>query len=118
VTLTAEPRPTTATTIADRSADIHQRLLEQQATVDQLRADLINTSGDEADRAVASLLLDEQIALVASLEDQLDDLAAAATRGDDYGVCERCGGRIPAERLAIFPATTMCVGCKGASARR
>jgi DnaK suppressor protein len=28
-----------------------------------------------------------------------------------YGVCEVCGGRIPAERLEALPATSTCMQC-------
>lgn len=31
-----------------------------------------------------------------------------------YGVCERCGGRVGAERLAARPAARTCIGCASA----
>ena len=39
------------------------------------------------------------------------DVAAARVAAGTYGVCERCGGPIPAERLEARPTTTTCVGC-------
>jgi DnaK suppressor protein len=51
-----------------------------------------------------------------SLRTHLEDLTAAIERCDagTYGTCERCGARIPDERLAMFPAATHCVLCKQA----
>ena len=41
------------------------------------------------------------------------DLDAALVRLDagGYGVCERCGRQIPADRLAVRPAARTCVAC-------
>lgn len=50
-------------------------------------------------------------------------LEAAATANDDeedWGdpkPCERCKALIPAERLELFPGTTLCVKCQQASER-
>jgi DnaK suppressor protein len=104
--------------VAARYAETYQRLVDQQATIEQLRRDLADGRGDDADKAAASLLLDEQVTLAAGLQTQLDDLEAAAERLGGYGTCATCHNTIPAERLEIFPATTMCVTCKSAAARR
>lgn len=34
---------------------------------------------------------------------------------DDFGYCIRCGEAIAPERLAVDPASTLCVDCAGAS---
>jgi RNA polymerase-binding transcription factor DksA len=39
------------------------------------------------------------------------DLALERLRQGSYGVCERCGRPIPAERLEIRPAARTCVTC-------
>ncbi|MGW4224774.1 TraR/DksA family transcriptional regulator [Streptomyces bauhiniae] len=46
----------------------------------------------------------------------LEHLDEALTRLHEgrYGICERCGAEIPAERLEVRPASTRCVGCAGA----
>ncbi|MET0419123.1 MAG: TraR/DksA family transcriptional regulator [Actinoplanes sp.] len=43
----------------------------------------------------------------------LSDVDDALRRLDEgrYGVCERCGGPIPAERLEVRPFARTCVGC-------
>jgi DnaK suppressor protein len=42
----------------------------------------------------------------ASLEQALSDVSAGT-----YGVCERCGGTIHPDRLAVLPDTKICVNC-------
>lgn len=45
------------------------------------------------------------------------DLALERLEGGGYGRCEVCGEPIPAERLAVLPAATACVGCAAARTR-
>jgi RNA polymerase-binding transcription factor DksA len=57
------------------------------------------------------------------LEERLDELAArqleAIDRALDHAaqgrlsLCDRCGARIPVERLLAVPGTTLCVACAG-----
>ena len=44
---------------------------------------------------------------------ELAEVDAALTRLDDgsYGICERCGQPIPAERLHVRPTARRCVPC-------
>lgn len=44
---------------------------------------------------------------------EIDEIRAALARLDDgtWGVCGRCGERIPDERLAALPYTDTCVDC-------
>jgi DnaK suppressor protein len=58
------------------------------------------------ERAQLSAVLDAARGRVA-------DLDAALRRFDEggYGVCEGCGQRIPAERLAARPSARTCVNC-------
>ncbi len=51
---------------------------------------------------------------------QLQDTSSAADEEEDWGdpkPCERCKALIPAERLELFPGTTLCVKCQQASER-
>ena len=52
-------------------------------------------------------------ALVAQTRDHLRETDDALVRlaDDRYGVCERCGGPIGAERLAARPAARLCIRC-------
>jgi DnaK suppressor protein len=57
-------------------------------------------------------------ALVGSLTETLGDIDNALAKIDTgtYGVCERCGQPIGADRLEAMPAARLCITC--ASARR
>ena len=61
------------------------------------------------ERAQLTAVLEASRARVAALDEALARLDAG-----DYGVCERCGGPIGAERLAALPATRRCIACAGA----
>lgn len=52
-------------------------------------------------------------ALLAAARHDLTEIDAARARVDagTYGVCERCGRPIAAERLEARPAARTCVGC-------
>jgi RNA polymerase-binding transcription factor DksA len=63
------------------------------------------------ERAHAQSLLDQALTHLGEV-----DLAAERLRDGDYGICTKCGQRIPIERLMILPAATTCVRC--ASRRR
>jgi RNA polymerase-binding transcription factor DksA len=64
------------------------------------------------ERSQVSALLDTARHHMAELDDALVRLDAG-----DYGRCETCGEPIPAERLAIRPASTTCVACASAARR-
>jgi len=74
-----------------------------------------SNADDEHDPEGATIAF-ERAQLTAVLEAarrRLADLDLALRRFDagTYGVCERCAGPIPAERLAARPAARTCVGC-------
>ena len=58
------------------------------------------------------------IDLLRQAEDDLESLerALGRIRKGTYGTCERCGRRIPAERLEAQPTTLTCMACAQASA--
>ena len=96
-----------------RRQDADQALIEQLDAVRVLRESLDSGAADVLDRATVRAEADELALLVARLRSQLDDLATAIERCDvgTYGICERCGARIPDERLAMLPSATHCVPC-------
>jgi len=98
---------------------------EAKAQAEQLERDLTglfeaaraSNADDEHDpegstigyeRAQLTAVLEATRRRVADLDDALARLATG-----DYGICERCGRPIPAERLAARPASRTCVGCAG-----
>ena len=73
------------------------------------------STDDEHDPEGATIAFEraQVAALLEQTERRLAELDAAVTRLDDggYGVCVGCGGPIAAERLAVRPAATTCIGC-------
>src|SRR5580693_1480676 len=76
---------------------------------------------DEHDPEGATLAFERQhaAALLEAAREQVAAAEAALRRLDEgrYGVCERCGQPIGAERLAARPTASTCVRCAAASAR-
>src|ERR1700750_415282 len=65
------------------------------------------------ERQHAAALLEAAREQVAALGDALRGVAEGG-----YGVCDRCGQPIGAERLAARPAAVTCVRCAGGGRRR
>ena len=97
-----------------RYDQVYQEWSRQDAVVISIRGDIETGPGDDADHAAMRGSLDEEVARAEELQHQLDEVRAAMERMDSgtYGSCERCGNEIPAERLELFPTTTLCVDCK------
>ena len=76
---------------------------------------------DEHDPEGATLAFERQhaAALLEAAREQVAAAQAALRRLDEgrYGVCERCGQPIGAERLAARPAAATCVRCADAAGR-
>ena len=74
-----------------------------------------SNADDEHDPEGATIAFEraQVVALIEQAEAQLDrvELALRRRRDGGYGVCERCGGPIGAERLAARPTATTCIGC-------
>jgi DnaK suppressor protein len=117
------------------TADTDPRALleaERQAVVERLTAlerdfnDIVEAAGqansdDEHDPEGATIAFERQhiAALLSQARSQLNQVDEAIARldADRYGVCERCGQPIGAERLAARPTATTCIDCASSSAR-
>ena len=81
-----------------------------------------SNADDEHDPEGATIAFERQQvdALVRQAEQRLAEIDAALSRLADasYGTCERCGGAIPAERLAVRPSARTCVPCASSGAGR
>ncbi len=107
-----------------RYAALRQRLEAERAEL-QAQMDNPEMSGDEqatdngvrhhpADEATDIFLRERSLALnnnAADLISQIDEALARMDSGD-YGVCERCGREIGAERLEAKPYATLCIECQ------
>ena len=57
---------------------------------------------------------EKSLALLAALDNRLaaiDDALKAIELGF-YGICQRCGEKIPKERLEVKPEATLCITCQ------
>ncbi len=74
-----------------------------------------SNADDEHDPEGATIAFERQqvAALLEQARRRLADVEAALGRraAGGYGVCEVCGGSIPAERLAARPSARTCVSC-------
>lgn len=102
---------------------LKRRLNEDVATLRQTDGDRTPYGGDFESLVTAAQLASQQETdelLRRRLERRLSDIEKVSKRVEQgqYGVCESCGGEIPAERLAAVPDTTMCVPCQSKRERR
>lgn len=76
--------------------------------------DLIGQVGDLEDRALAELLVDDEMAGIQRQISELREVQAAADRLErgDCGRCIDCGERIVFERLLAWPTATRCISCQ------
>jgi DnaK suppressor protein len=78
-------------------------------------ASLNSNADDEHDPEGATIAFERSQVetLVRQLQQHLAEIEAAERRLDDggYGICERCAGAIPEDRLEARPAARTCVGC-------
>jgi RNA polymerase-binding transcription factor DksA len=89
-----------------------QDMLEEQFELHTGQLTQLSSRSREA--GAAAVQDDVAAALTSSSRQALADIADALRRiaEDTYGTCERCGERIPMERLEILPHTRFCVRCQ------
>lgn len=63
---------------------------------------------------------ERDLALSASALQAVEDIDAALDRikKGTYGICERCGNKIPVARLEAVPEAALCIECKAQQERR
>ena len=104
----------------DPLADERSAVLAQIAALTRefdgvVAASRSSNADDEHDPEGATIAFERQqvVALLEAARWRLADVEAALERREagGYGVCESCGGSIPAERLAARPSARTCVAC-------
>jgi RNA polymerase-binding transcription factor DksA len=102
---------------------LESELAETTARLGALRGDydgvvaasLDSNADDEHDPEGATIAYERSQlgALIEQAERHVSDVRAALDRVAEgrYGICERCGRPIPAERLEARPTARTCVGC-------
>jgi DnaK suppressor protein len=99
-----------------------ERLVRHLAELGAAESGDLNTDidfgGSFADAAAVTAERTEVLGLVDSLKGQVDDIDRALEQieNGNYGICINCGKEIPADRLAIIPASILCVDCKSKAA--
>lgn len=95
--------------VAKRGNELREALeTRRRFRVEQLRqlAAEATTCVDDSRREVTRVLTE-------AAEHVLSEVTAALRRLDHgcYGTCERCGERIPGERLRVLPMARLCFSC-------
>jgi RNA polymerase-binding transcription factor DksA len=104
------------TALEGERASIERQLQEHGAPADGDGVDVLVNEGF-ADSAQATTERSQLISMIEQLRSHHHLVVNALRRLDEgtYGKCERCGERIPPERLEALPTATLCVGCKQAT---
>jgi len=105
-----------------RVTELRQEYRQHLAEIAELQRDRLTDSAgdDQADTGSKTFEREQEISLANSILERITQVERALERLDEggYGYCERCGEAIPVERLAAFPAATLCVRCKQLEERR
>ena len=115
--------PPYADVLSDRMAQAQAQRAALVTAIEEMRvARSLTFADDEHDPEGSTVSLDQarDAALLDRTEQTLTELTAAQQRlaSGTYGVCERCGRPIPAERLIARPEARHCVPCSARAARR
>jgi DnaK suppressor protein len=104
--------------LEEERGSVERQLLEHGAEVDGDGIE-VGFDGGFADSGHRTAETAEVLALVEQLAAHRKNVVAALDRIDagTFGICERCGNRIPDERLEALPVATLCVACKQATGR-
>lgn len=109
-------RATAEQALSRARAETLHRLTQLEGTFEEIVAASAGSNADDEHDPEGTTIAYERSqvdALVRQAEDQLAEIDAAAARLTEgrYGICERCGGSIPAERLEARPMARTCVAC-------
>ena len=75
--------------------------------------DEVDVASDEMDRKMLDALGAQDVKRL-----KLIDSALARIEQGKYGLCLKCGKKIPRERLLAIPYAFMCINCKNVDERR
>lgn len=98
--------PSAAANVEALRAELTHARNNLEQIEDEYRELLANHDVVQEDRDSTRQLLEEARKHVADI-----DRAIARAESGAYGICERCGNPIAAERLEALPDTARCVNC-------
>ena len=98
--------------------DIMSSLLSEnkefEAIVDDMDPkDLADLAADDIDKKTLEALNQKDLRKL-----RLIDSALSRAKNGRYGLCMRCGTRIPEERLEAIPYALMCIDCRSTEERK
>ena len=74
--------------------------------------DVVDIAADDIDRKMLETVSAQDIKRL-----KLIDAALSRIQNNRYGVCMKCGKKIPEERLEAIPYALMCISCKTSDER-
>jgi DnaK suppressor protein len=108
--------------LTERRDELQEEYRQSLTDITELQRErLADSAGDDqADTGTKTFEREQEITLANNLLERITQVERAIDRlGEgNYGWCERCGNAIPVERLAAFPAATLCISCKQLEERR
>ena len=75
--------------------------------------DMVDVASDDIDRKMIEALGSQELRRLGMI-----DAALTRIQQGKYGLCMKCGKKIPKERLEAIPYALMCVECKKAEEKR
>ena len=104
--------------LMEQRENLRREILEQGADPDSDEVE-IDVERGFADSAHSTAERSRVISVVRALRANLRWVDRALGKMDrgGYGLCERCGNPIPAERLEALPWAILCIACKQAGER-
>lgn len=75
--------------------------------------DLADVAADDIDRKTLEALNAQEVKRI-----RLIDSALSRMKNGRFGLCMRCGKKIPRERLEAIPYAIMCIDCKSSDERK
>lgn len=105
-------RETVIATEQKKLVQEREQVLEELGHLREFMQAEVDVEPDEGDAEIFER--EKNAALIAVLERKLQDVDSALRSIDkgEYGICERCGQPIEAERLQVKPDATLCVKCQ------
>jgi RNA polymerase-binding protein DksA len=93
-------------------SDIINNLMSENASFKSLvedmdPKDLVDIATDDIDRKMLETVSEQDIKRL-----RLIDSALSRIKNGRYGLCMKCGKKIPEERLEAIPYALMCIACK------
>ncbi len=108
--------------LTERRDELRAEYEQTLAEIADLQRDRFTDSAgdDQADTGTKTFEREQEISLANGILERINQVERALERvaAGNYGSCEKCGSPIPVERLAAFPAATLCIPCKQLEERR